>query len=133
MSPGNGRVDESRELPVMNFVPAELAELGKKRIEAIVEIQKELLETFESINQAWFDRARSEASLTSELVSKISGARTVPETADAYRECLGKRMDLLADDSRRFFADSQKFFHLGARFLSSAPTVEAFKAKDSQR
>jgi hypothetical protein len=129
MSPGNGRPEEVRELPIMNFVPAELAEFGKKRIEAIVEMQKELLETFEAINQAWFERAKSEASLTSELMSKLSAARTVPETADACRECLGKQMDLIADDSRRFFADSQKFIHLGARFLTNGAAGETFRAK----
>jgi hypothetical protein len=132
MSPGNGRTEEIGELSIMNFVPAELAEFGKKRIEAIVEIQRELLETFEAINQAWFERARSEASLTSELMSKLSTARTVPETASACRECLGKQMDLLADDSRRFFADSQKFFHLGARFLNGT-AVDSNRPKDALR
>jgi hypothetical protein len=130
MSPGNGRPEEVRQqLPIMNFVPAELAEFGKKRIEAFVEIQKELLETFEAMNQAWFERAKSEANLTSELMSKLSNARTVPETADACRECLGKQMDMIADDSRRFFADSQKFIHLGARLLTNGAAGESFRAK----
>jgi hypothetical protein len=130
MSPGNGRSEDVRQtFPIMNFVPAELAEFGKRRIEALVEIQKELLETFEAMNQAWFERAKTEANLTSELMSKLSSARSVPETADACRECLGKHMEMIADDSRRFFADSQKFLHLGARLLTNGAVAEGTRAK----
>ena len=110
---------------MLNIVPAEIAEIGKKRIEAMMEMQKEFLNTFEAINQAWFARAKSEASLASDLVNKLSAARTVPETANAYQQCMGKRMELLADDSRRLFADSQKFLNLGTRFLTNGTSEAA--------
>ena len=116
--------EENWEMP-MNFVPTEIAEIGKKRIEAMMEIQKEFLDTFEAINRAWFERAKSVANLTSELVSKLSSARSMPETASAYQECMGKRMEMLADDGRRAFADSQKFIHLGTRFLANGTAGEA--------
>jgi len=115
----NGSGDDSREFPGLNYVPAELAEIGKKRMAALVEIQKELFNTLESMNQAWFDRARSEATLATELVTRLTSARSVPETANAYQECLTKRMDLIADDSRRMFADGQKIMHMGARLLAN--------------
>jgi hypothetical protein len=115
----NGRTEDAWELPVPNFVPGELAELGKKRIAAIVEMQRAFLETFESIHQAWFERAKSEATLASELVTKLTNARSVPETANICQETLSKRMDLLADDSRRLLADSQRFINLSARFLTN--------------
>lgn len=121
----NGRTEDTWELPVPNFVPAELAEIGKKRIAAIMEMQKQFLDTIESFNQAWFERAKSEATLASELVTKLTEARSVPETASICQESLGKRMDLLADDSRRLFADSQKFFHIGARFLTNGDASAA--------
>jgi hypothetical protein len=112
-----GRIEESRESLIPNLIPAEFAEIGKKRIEAIMEIHKELLDQFAEFNQAWFTRAKSEASLASEFVTKLTAARSVPETTSACQECMGKRMEMLADDSRRYFADSQKFLQLGTRFL----------------
>ena len=124
----NGRTEDTWELPVPSFVPGELAEIGKKRIVAIVEMQKAFLDTIESINQAWFERAKSEASLASELVTKLTAARSVPETASIYQECMGKRMDLLADDSRRLLADSQRFINLSAQFLTNGAAGESHQA-----
>jgi len=113
-----GSNQESRDAPpFMNFVPTEIAEIGKKRLEVMVEMQKELLATIEEINQAWFSRAKSEATIASELVSKLTSARSVPETTTAYQECMGKHLDMFAEDSRRLLADSQKFFQLGTRFF----------------
>jgi hypothetical protein len=115
----NGRNDETWGLQVPNLVPGELAEIGKKRLAAMIEMQKAFFDTLESMNQAWIERAKSEATLASELVTKLTSARSVPETASAYQECLGKRMDLLADDSRRLLSDSQRFMTLGAQFLAN--------------
>jgi thermostable 8-oxoguanine DNA glycosylase len=119
MAEMNGRSEDTWGLPVPNFVPGELAEIGKKRLAAMMEMQKAFLDTIESMNQAWFERAKTEADLASELVTKLSTAKSVPETASAYQECLGKRMDMLADDSRRLLSDSQRFVNLGARFLTN--------------
>lgn len=123
-----GRTEESRDSPILNFIPAEFAEIGKKRIEAMMEFQKELLDTFEQLNHAWYTRAKSEASLTSEFVTKLTAARSVPEAATACQECMGKRMEMLAEDSRLFFADSQKFLHLGTRFLMNGPAGDVAQA-----
>ena len=112
-----GSTQESREPPLLNFVPTEIAEIGKKRIEALVEMQKDFLAAFEEMNQAWFSRARSEATIASELVSKLTTARSVPETTTAYQECMGKRLEMLAEDSRRLLADSQRFIQMSTRFL----------------
>jgi hypothetical protein len=119
------RTEESRESLIPNLIPAEFAEIGKKRVEAVMEIQKELLDRLEEFNQAWFTRAKSETSLASELVAKLASARSVPETASACQECIGKRLEMLADDGRRFFADSQKFLQFGARFLMNGSVGDA--------
>lgn len=119
MAQMNGRNDDTWGLTVPNLVPGELAEIGKKRLAAIVEMQKAFFDTLESMNQAWIERAKSEATLASELVTKLTSARSVPETASAYQECLGKRMDLLADDSRRLLSEGQRFMNLGAQFLTN--------------
>lgn len=121
----SARSEETWEMPFVKFVPAEVAEFSKKRLEALVEMQKELLETIGAMNQAWFERAKSEAELASELVSKLSDARSMPETANVCQECMGKKMDLLVDDGRRLFADSQKFIDIGARFLRNGSAKDA--------
>ena len=120
-----GSTADSRDSPILNLIPAEFAEIGKKRVEAMMEIQKELLDTFEEINHAWFTRVKSEASFASEFVTKLTAARSVPETATACQECMGKRMEMFAEDSRRLFADSQKFIHLGTRFLVNGSAGDA--------
>jgi hypothetical protein len=119
MSQTQARIQESHEQLVPNFVPTEIVEFGKKHVEALMEIQKQFFDAFQEINQAWLARAKSEASLNSELVAKLTAARTVPETADACQECMGKRMELFVEDSRRLLADSQKIMSLGTRFLTN--------------
>ena len=127
--PTQGRGEESRQSqkhfqesngsPMSNILPAEFVEIGKKRVEALMEIQQNLFDVFQEINQAWFDRARSAATIHSELIAKLSTARTVPETADAYQQCMGKRMEMMVEDGRRLLADSQKIVDLGTKFLTN--------------
>ena len=122
------RTEESRESLIPSLIPAEFAEIGKKRVDALMEIQKELLDRLEEFNQAWFTRAKSETSLASEFVTKLTSARSVPETASACQECMGKQIEMLADDGRRLFAESQKFLQLGTRFLTNGSAGNASRA-----
>ena len=94
------RTEATEELPVLPAIPAELVELGKKRVEALMEIQKELFDTLQEINLAWFERARSMASLNSELVAKLSAARTV-RNGGCLSGTYGKRMEQFVEDSRQ--------------------------------
>jgi hypothetical protein len=103
------------------MIPAELVEMGKKNVETLMEIQQELFDVFQEINQAWFERARSAAALNSELIAKLTSARTMPETADAYQQCVGKRMEMLVEDGRRLLSDSQKIASVGSKFLTNGP------------
>ena len=113
------RIEEKNESPMASILPAEIVEMGKQRVEALLEMQQELFDVFQEINQAWFDRARSAATINSELIAKLTTARTMPETADAYQQCVGKRMEMLVEDGRRLLADSQKIVNLGSRFLTN--------------
>ena len=127
MSHIEGHAKKLSESSMQNFIPAEFAEIGKKRIETMMKIQKELFDRFEEFSQAWFTRAKSEASLVSEFVTKLTAARSAPETATACQECMDKRMEMLAEDGRRLFDDSQKFFHLGTRFLMNGSGSDTSK------
>jgi hypothetical protein len=85
------------------------AETGRKSIEAMTGVQKELFETFEQMNRDWFDRLKAEADLATECFSKLAGARTIPDVATAYQECATRRMQLLAEDGQRLLAAGEKF------------------------
>jgi hypothetical protein len=102
------QVDQSTSSTTPNSIFAELGEIGKKRAEAMAAAQTELLHGFQEISQHWVARAKSEAELASELVAKLTSARSIPETATAYQEWASRRMRLAIEDSQRLFADGLK-------------------------
>jgi hypothetical protein len=113
------RIEEAIASPMTGVLPTEFVEMGKQRVEALMEMQQELFNVFQEINQAWFDRVRSAATINSELIAKLTAARSMPETAEAYQQCVGKRMEMLVEDGRRLLADSQKIVSLGSKFLTN--------------
>lgn len=62
-----------------SFDSGEFAALGKKRFEAFVNAQTELLDEIQEANRHWMDRFQSEADLASEYASKLSATRTIPD------------------------------------------------------
>jgi hypothetical protein len=101
---------------------AELGEVGKKHTEALAAAQTELLDGFQEISQHWAARAKSETDLASELVARLTSARSIPETMAAYQEWASRRMQLAVEDSQRLFADGLKFVETGARLSSNSNT-----------
>jgi hypothetical protein len=99
----------------------QFAEMGKKTVDAIANLQKEFFDSCEEMNRDWFARARSEATLASELASKLANCRTIPETASAWQEWMDRHTRMLAEDGRRLFTGSQKYMQAGARLLSNGP------------
>jgi hypothetical protein len=109
-----------------DWIPAALGDLGKKQFEAAVAMQNELLSTFEQMNRAWLARAQSEVDLANEFVSKLGGTRSIPEAAAACQECIGRQLDMFAEDGRRMLADGEKILRASARlFANGAPAASA--------
>jgi hypothetical protein len=104
--------------PAARQVPGELLELGEAQTEAMLAMHRELLGAYEQISRAWLERVKTEADLWSELANKISGARSVPDALDAYRECVAQRMQMAADDGRRLFDDTQKMMNTITQAMS---------------
>jgi hypothetical protein len=102
-----------------NLIPPEIAAMGKKRLGDLSATQNELLEKLQDVNRSWFDRIQSEASLASEFVTKLTAARSIPETATIYQEWARRRMEMAAEDAKRLLADGQKFMETGVRLLSN--------------
>src|SRR6266545_8165038 len=82
--------------------------LGKEQTEAMLGMQKELLEACEQASRAWLARVKSEVDLWSELAAKLSSTKSPPEALEAYRECVAQRMQMAAEDGQRLMEDCQK-------------------------
>jgi hypothetical protein len=89
----------------------ELAEtMGKKQVEAMVDMQKELIQATEELNREWVERLKAEAELATEFAGKVTAAKSIPETAAICQEWMQRRMEMFA-------ADMQKLTTLTARLL----------------
>ena len=91
----------------MSTTQRDLSAFGKAQTEGMLNLQKELLETYEQASRAWLDRVRSEVELWSRLGEKLTATRSVPEAMDAYQKCVGERMQMAAEDGKRLFDECQ--------------------------
>jgi len=107
-----------------NLLPAEFAEMGKKRVEDFVNAQTEFVEKLQEMNRQWFDRAQSEANLASELASKLTAARSIPDAMAAYQEWASRRFEMMAEDGKHLLADTQKLTEAATHLL---PNGSLFK------
>jgi hypothetical protein len=107
MAPKEQRTSSKPMSPDAN--PAELAEMGKKQVEAMMAVHKEFIDAIEEVNGEWAARLKAEAELATEFAGKLSAAKSIPETATICQEWMGRRMEMFAEDSRRFAAGIQKF------------------------
>jgi hypothetical protein len=87
--------------------PAPFFELGKEQTEAMLNMQKELMDAYEQASRAWLSRVKSEADLWSELAAKLTATRSVPEAMEAYQSFIAQRMQMAAEDGRRQSEDAQ--------------------------
>ena len=74
----------------------------------MLNLQKELLETYEQASRAWLDRFRLEAELWSRLATKLTMSRSVPEAMDAYQKCVTEQTQMTMEDGKRLFDEFQK-------------------------
>lgn len=111
---------EKTPLSIMPFEFAEIfAEMGKKRIEDFVNAQTELFEKLQESNKQWVARLQSEANLASDLASKVTAARSIPDAMTACQEWSSRHVEMMAEDGKHLFADAQKFMETGSRLLSN--------------
>jgi Phasin protein len=107
-------------------ISASFLKFGSERTEAMINMQKELLEAYEQASRTWLARVKSEADLWSELATKLAATRSVPDALGAYQECVTQRMQLAAEDGRRLFEECQKITHKITKALSNGrPTTSS--------
>jgi hypothetical protein len=99
--------------------PASAIAKGQEQTEAMLGMQKELLDAYEQASRAWLARVRSEVDLWTELAAKLTATRSLPEAVGTYQECMTQRMQMAADDGRRMSEECQKFMQKFTRPLSN--------------
>ena len=100
--------NEAGNLGIGNLMPADLFKLGQERTEAMLTLQKELLDAYEHASSTWLSRVKSEAELWSGLATKLTSTRSLPEAMSAYQEGIAQRMQMAAEDGKRLAEDTQK-------------------------
>jgi hypothetical protein len=97
-------------------------DMARKQMDAMADVQKEFLKNLEQANQLWAARVKAETELAGEYVSKLSAARSLPETTTIFQEWATRRMALFAEDSQRFMADMEKFMSATSRLMPKSFT-----------
>jgi hypothetical protein len=88
--------------------PTPFLNMGKEQTEAMLAMQKDLLDAYEQASRAWLTRVKSEVDLWSDLATKLTATRSAPEAVEAYQKCAAQRMQMAAEDGRRMTEDCQK-------------------------
>ena len=87
---------------------APLLELGKERTEAVIALQKRLLDAYGQSSCAWLDRIRSETEFWSDAAIMLTVPRSVPEALMGHQQCIAERIRMIAEDGRKLYEDGQK-------------------------
>ena len=84
------------------------ASVMNARPNAATNLQGELSETYEQASRSWLSRVNSEIALWSELATKLSTPRSIPEVLEVYQRCAAQRMQLAVEDGQRLFDECQR-------------------------
>ncbi len=120
----------NERIPSGNPFGAEFLGLGpvdftKNSVEAMLKVQTEFMGNLEGMSRAWLAHTQTTANLVTDLIRQLASARSAPETAAAYQKFFSRRMEMLVEDSRNFFAQSEKFMDAAARVLSNGLPLAA--------
>jgi len=110
---------DSAAISATPLVQPEIAEFARKKVESLLEVQKELMQTLEGINRDLFNRAKAEAELASKFVGKLADVRSVPDATTAYQEWASREMELLAEDGRHMFENGEKILQASRRLFTN--------------
>jgi hypothetical protein len=103
-------------------LPPEFAAMGQKSIEQMTGMQKGFLSALQELNRHWISGVNAEAALASELLDKLSAAKSLPDAAMAYQGCMNRQMEIIAENSRQMLAASEKLMpHLLGNGLGPRP------------
>jgi hypothetical protein len=96
----------------------DLFQMGARRFGSLMELHKELLDTFERVQRDRLTRTMQETKLASEFAARVTSARSIPDIMAIYQEWIAQCTALFAEDSRKFLDDSQKVANAALSLLS---------------
>jgi len=108
--------DQAEKLP-SNLLSPESVTMGKKNIEELLNVQKELFENLQETNRHWLECVQSEAALASKFATKLTTTRSVPDAMTTCQEWTSRQIEMMAEDSKLLVADTQRFMQTGVRLL----------------
>ena len=111
-------VSQPGDGPAAAAGPESLLKLGREQTEATFKIQKDVLEAYEEASRAWLARVQSEVELWSQLATKLSATRSIPEALGAYQESVAQRMQMAAEDGKRMTEDCREIMNKIAGTMS---------------
>jgi hypothetical protein len=94
---------------------ADLADMGKKQVEAMVDVQKDFIQATEELNREWVERLRAEAEVATEFAGKFAAAKSIPETAAIWQEWVRRRTEMLTADIQKFTTVTARAQRLAGR------------------
>jgi hypothetical protein len=113
------RNESAEKSPLLDLSATDFAATTKKQIKAFTSAQSEALDNLQEVSHKWLDRIQAETSLASELASKLATARSMPDAMGAYQEWGSRRFEMMAEDTKHLWDDTQKFVQASARLLQS--------------
>jgi hypothetical protein len=113
------RNESAEKSALLDLSATDFAATTKKQIKAFTNAQSEALDNLQEISHQWLDRIQAETSLASELASKLATARSMPDAMAAYQEWGSRRFEMMAEDTKHLWDDTQKFVQASARLLQS--------------
>jgi phasin protein len=93
--------------------------MGKKQMDEFAKVQTEFLDQIRAVNQQWMGRLQYQANLASKLAAQLATVHSVPEVMSIYREWTSQQLEMMANDGKHFFEDTQKLIGTSARLLSN--------------
>jgi hypothetical protein len=91
----------------------------------VADIPNDLFGRVQDANMRWIGRARAEAGLASELISKLSSARSLSDAMNAYQDWGTRRFEMIAEDAKHVLDDTQTFMQAGVQMLTNGFTKSA--------
>jgi hypothetical protein len=75
--------------------------LANEPAEAMLRLQKELLDIYDQASRDWLAQLKSETELWSGLATKLVETRSVPDAIKSYQEWISQRVEMAAADAQR--------------------------------
>ena len=111
------RNESAEKSALLDLSATDFAATTKKQIKAFTNAQSEALDNLQEMNHQWLDRIQAEAALASELASKLTASRSIPEAITTCQKWGSRRFEMMADDTKHLWDDTQKFMQASARLL----------------